>query len=64
MVLREFTDSLGVLKRRGYLFGPDSCWDALFFHNGNVDSCLVYDEVGYAISKGNVDKEGLKIEVG
>ncbi len=61
MVLREFTDSLGVLKRRGTYLGQTPVGTHYFFTNGNVDSCLVYDEVGYAISKGNVDKEGLKI---
>ncbi len=61
MVLKELTDSLGVLKRRGTYLGNIPVGNHYFFTNGNIDSCVVYNETGLVTSKGNVDKEGLKV---
>ena len=60
MVLREFTDSSGMLKRRGTFLGNIPVGNHYFFTNGVIDSSLVYNEVGQVIAKGNVDKEALK----
>jgi len=61
MVLREVTDSNGVVKRRGPFLGNVPVGNHYIFSGGIADSCIVYNDSGYVTSKGKVDKEGLKI---
>jgi len=64
MVLLELTDSVtGMLKQRGTFLGKLPVGTHYFFTNGLVDSCLVYSEKGEVMSKGNVDKESLRVGV-
>ena len=64
MVLREFSDSTtGLLKHRGTFLGTVPVGTHYYFTNGVIDSCLLFNESGQIISKGNVDKDVMKMGV-
>ncbi|SDB86654.1 toxin-antitoxin system YwqK family antitoxin [Williamwhitmania taraxaci] len=60
MLLREFTDSLGSLKRRGTFLGNLPVGSHYYFTDNVIDSSLVFNEKGEVIAKGGTDTEAMK----